>query len=135
MNYQEWASKMEAYLKTQELWYYVEGIIEWPTRLERPIDPTVGVDATKVSTSAIELYKARMKIYDQNSAEVRNWDLADNKSLSIIQLKMADKMQYLKKSTAAHTWTNIKDQFDKQGPASIFVDFRSAANFHFKENK
>ena len=64
---------MEAYLKTQELWYCVEGIIEWPTRLERPIDPTVGVDATKVSTSTIELYEARMKIYDQNSAEVRNW--------------------------------------------------------------
>ena len=28
MNYQEWAQKMEAYLKTQELWYYVNGIIE-----------------------------------------------------------------------------------------------------------
>ena len=27
-NYQEWAQKMEAYLKTQELWYYVNGIIE-----------------------------------------------------------------------------------------------------------
>ena len=48
---------------------------------------------------------------------------------------MADKMQYLKKSTAHRTWANIKDQFDKQGPASIFIDFRSAVNFHFKENK
>ena len=28
MNYQEWAQKMEAYLKTQELWYYVNGTIE-----------------------------------------------------------------------------------------------------------
>ena len=27
-NYQEWAQKMEAYLKTQELWYYVNGMIE-----------------------------------------------------------------------------------------------------------
>ena len=27
-NYQEWAQKMEAYLKTQELWYYVNGTIE-----------------------------------------------------------------------------------------------------------
>ena len=76
-----------------------------------------------------------MKIYDQNSAEVRSWDLANDKSLSIIQLKMADKMQYLKKSTAACTWNNIKEQFDKQGPASISIDFRSAVNFHFKENK
>ena len=30
MNYQEWAQKMEAYLKTQELWYYVNGTIEQP---------------------------------------------------------------------------------------------------------
>ena len=28
MNYQEWAQKMEAYLKTQELWYYVDSTIE-----------------------------------------------------------------------------------------------------------
>ena len=27
-NYQEWAQKMEAYLKTQELWYYINGTIE-----------------------------------------------------------------------------------------------------------
>ena len=32
-------------------------------------------------------------------------------------------MQYLRKSTAAGTWENIKEQFDKQGPASIFIDF------------
>ena len=44
-------------------------------------------------------------------------------------------MQYLRKSTAAGTWDNIKEQFDKQGPASIFVDFRATVNFHFKENQ
>ena len=76
-----------------------------------------------------------MKIYDQNSAEVRSWDLANDKSLGIIQLKMADKMQYLRKSTAAGNWDNIKEQFDKQGPASIFIDFRATVNFHFKENQ
>ena len=61
--------------------------------------------------------------------------MANDKSLGIIQLKMADKMQYLKKSTASRTWLNIKEQVDKQGLASIFVDFRSAVNFHFKENQ
>ena len=134
-NYQEWAQKMEAYLKTQELWYYIDGTIERPVRMERPVDPSAGVDASKILASAMDLYVARMKLYDENSAAVRSWDLADNKSLGIIQLKMADKMQYLKKSTASHTWLNIKEQFDKQEPASIFVDFRSAVNFHFKENK
>ena len=103
--------------------------------MERPVDPSAGVDASKVSASAMDLYTARMKLYDENSAAVRSWDLANDKSLGIIQLKMADKMQYLKKSTASRTWLNIKEQVDKQGLASIFVDFRSAVNFHFKENQ
>ena len=103
--------------------------------MERPVDPSAGKDTSKVSESAMDAYVARMKIYKENSAIIRSWDLADDKSLSIIQLKMADKMQYLRKSTAAGTWNNIKEQFDKQGLASIFVDFRSAVNFHFKENQ
>ena len=44
-------------------------------------------------------------------------------------------MQYLRKSTAAGTWDNINEQFDKQGLALIFVDFRAAVSFHFKENE
>ena len=62
--------------------------------------------------------------------EGKELDLANNKSLSIMQLKMADKMQYLRKSTAVGTWDNIKQQFDKQGLALIFVDFRAAVNFY-----
>ena len=134
-NYQEWAQKMEAYLKTQELWYYVNGIIEWPIRMEPPVDPTAGKDSTKVLELATTKYVKDMKLYNQNANIVRAWDLANDKSLGIIQLKMADKMQYLRKSTAARTWTNIQEQFDKQGPASIFVDFRATVNFHFKENQ
>ena len=67
MNYQEWAQKMEAYLKTQELWYYVNGTIERPARMERPVDPTAGKDASKVSESAITAYLERMKEYNKNS--------------------------------------------------------------------
>ena len=126
---------MEAYLKTQELWYYVNGTIERPVRMDPPVDPAAGKDATKVSESAITKYVEAMKLYNENSDIIRAWDLANDKSLGIIQLKMADKLQYLRKSTAAGTWENIKEQFDKQGPASIFVDFRAAVNFHFKENQ
>ena len=126
---------MEAYLKTQELWYYVNGTIERPVRMDPPVDPAAGKDATKVSESAITKYVEAMKLYNENSDIIRAWDLANDKSLGIIQLKMADKLQYLRKSTAAGTWDNIKEQFDKQGPASIFIDFRAAVNFHFKENQ
>ena len=71
-NYQEWAQKMEAYLKTQELWYYVNGTIERPTRMERPVNPSAGKDTAKVSESAMDAYVARMKIYKENSAIIRS---------------------------------------------------------------
>ena len=58
-----------------------------------PVDPTAGKDSTKVSESAIAKYVDDMKLYNENSNIIRAWDLADDKSLSIIQLKMADKMQ------------------------------------------
>ena len=67
MNYQEWAQKMEAYLKTQELWYYVNGTIERPVRIDRPVNPTAGKEASKVSESAIAAYVERMKEYNENS--------------------------------------------------------------------
>ena len=103
--------------------------------MDPPVDPTACKEATKVSESAITKYVEAMKLYNENSNIIHAWDLADDKSLSIVQLKMADKLQYLRKSTAAGTWDNIKEQFDKQGPALIFVDFRAAVNFHFKENQ
>ena len=74
MNYQEWAQKMEAYLKTQELWYYVNGTIEQPTRLEPPVDPTAGKDSTKVSESAISKYAEQMKLYNENSNIIHAWE-------------------------------------------------------------
>ena len=94
-NYQEWAQKMEAYLKTQELWYYVNGTIKRPYEIEHPADPVPAAGSTTILKSVMDTYEAKMKIWKENFDKVREWDLANDKSLGIIQLKMADKMQYL----------------------------------------
>ena len=85
-NYQEWAQKMEAYLKTQELWYYVNGIIERPIKMEPPVDPAAGKDSSKVAESALARYAKQVKLYNENSEIIWSWDLADDKCLGIIQL-------------------------------------------------
>ena len=127
-NYQEWASKMEAYLKTQELWEYVNLITEKPEELTAPATPTA-----KASNSKVATYTAAKTAYDARQEELRAWYRADDKAVGIIQLKLHDKLQYLVKSTSHQTWQAIKSSFDQQGPALIFVDFNAATNFQFNE--
>ena len=127
-NYQEWASKMEAYLKTQELWEYVNLITEKPEDLALPSTPPAGALESVLAT-----YNAAMTAYNTRQEELRTWYRADDKALGIIQLKLHDKLQYLIKNTSHQTWQSIKSSFDQQGPASIFVDFKAATNFQFNE--
>ena len=127
-NYQEWASKMEAYLKTQELWEYVNLITKKPEELTLPVAPAeTALDSVTVT------YNAQMTAYNMRQDELRTWYRADDKALGIIQLKLHDKLQYLVKSTSNLTWMAIKSSFNQQGPASIFVDFKAAPNFQFNE--
>ena len=127
-NYQEWASKMEAYLKTQELWEYVDESTEKPDTIKEPTVPTL-----KATESEVATYDLMKKAYDDRLEEIRDWNRADDKAQGIIQLKLHDKLQYLVKSTSHRTWQSIKSSFDQQGPASIFVDFKAATNFQFNE--
>ena len=127
-NYQEWASKMEAYLKTQELWEYVNLITKKPEELTSPTPPPA-----KATESAVTEYNAAKAAYNARQEELRTWYRADDKALGIIQLKLHDKLQYLVKNTSHQTWQAIKSSFNQQGPASIFVDFKAATNFQFNE--
>ena len=127
-NYQEWASKMEAYLKTQELWEYVNLKTERPEELTLPVAP-----AETAPESVTTIYNAQMLAYNTRQTERWTWFRADDKALGIIQLKLHDKLQYLVKDTSNLTWQAIKSSFDQQGPASIFVDFKAATNFQFNE--
>ena len=58
-NYQEWASKMEAYLKTQELWEYVDLTTEKPEDLTLPATPS-----SKATESEVATYDLVKKAYD-----------------------------------------------------------------------
>ena len=63
------------------------------------------------------------------------WNIADDKALGAIQLRMIDRFNYLVQDSSAGTWNNIKRQFDVSGPAAIFVDFRYVINVKFDEKK
>jgi hypothetical protein len=134
-NYQQWAPKMRAYLMSKELWYYVNGETKRPSCIVAPIAPVPEEGATTVTASATAAYRAVLKTYNEQREVQLVWDRADNKALGIIQLRMADKLQYLIKDTSLLSWANIKSQFDVSGPAAIFVDFKFVINFKFDDRK
>jgi hypothetical protein len=134
-NYQQWAPKMKAYLMSKELWYYVNGETKWPLCIDAPIQPVPEAGSTTVRASATAAYKAALKTYNEQREVQIVWDRADNKALGIIQLRMADKLQYLVKDTSLQSWANIKSQFDVSGPTAIFVDFKYVINFKFDDRK
>jgi hypothetical protein len=126
---------MQAYLKSKELWYYVNGVTNRPSCIDPPAEPIPAEGSTTVERSTRLAYESTLKTYNDQRATRLEWDTADDKALGIIQLRMADKLQYLVKGTARLTWENIKSQFDVSGPAAIFVDFKYVINFKFDERK
>jgi hypothetical protein len=134
-NYQQWAPKMKAYLMSKELWYYVNGETKRPACVDAPVPPVPERGSTTPGSSAITAYEAALKTYNEQREVQIVWDRADNKALGIIQLRMADKLQYLIRDTSLQSWANIKSQFDVSGPAAIFVDFKFVINFKFDDRK
>jgi hypothetical protein len=134
-NYQQWAPKMKAYLMSKELWYYVNGETKRPACVDAPVPPVPDRGSTTAGSSAIAAYEAALKTYNEQREVQIVWDRADNKALGIIQLRMADKLQYLIRDTSLQSWANIKSQFDVSGPAAIFVDFKFVINFKFDDRK
>jgi hypothetical protein len=134
-NYQQWAPKMKAYLKSKELWYYVNGVKNRPSCIPELEPPIPAEGSTTILSSARLAYEATLKTYTEQRKIVLEWDTADDKALGIIQLQMADKLQYLVKGTACLTWENIQSQFDVSGLATIFVDFKYVINFKFDKRK
>jgi hypothetical protein len=126
---------MKALLMAKELSAYVNGTIKRPyCQLEpRPLVPAEG--ATSVTSLELTAHTELMKNYNEARAIQLAWDTADGKALGMMQLKMADKLQYLVMDTSAETWDNIKAQFDASSPAAIFVDFKSVINFRFDKKK
>jgi hypothetical protein len=134
-NYQQWAPKMKAYLMSKELWYYVNGETKRPSCVDAPVPPVPERGSTTAGSSATAAYEAALKTYNEQREVQIVWDRANNKALGIIQLRMADKLQYLIRDTSLQSWANIKSQFDVSGPAVIFVDFKFVINFKFDERK
>jgi hypothetical protein len=138
-NYQQWANRIEAYLQTQELWEYVNGNEIQPEIPEKPINPVREEDEDGKETTAyrrkVQKYDEAVTAYNTAVTTAKPWLKANTKALGIISLKLVDKLQYLKKPMARDTWLVLKEQFDQQGPAATFIDFKAVINFKFDDRK
>jgi hypothetical protein len=85
-NYQQWAPKMQAYLKSKELWYYISGVKNRPSCIPEPLRPVPAAGSTTISSADHLAYEARLKTYNKERELVLEWDTADDKALGIIQL-------------------------------------------------
>jgi hypothetical protein len=85
-NYQQWAPKMQAYLKSKELWYYISSVKNRPSCIPEPIRPVPAAGSTTILSSDLLAYDARLKTYNEERELVLEWDTADDKALGIIQL-------------------------------------------------
>ena len=88
-----------------------------------------------ITTEQKESYDTELIAFNAANEKFVQWNIADDKALGAMQLRMIDRFNYLVQETAADTWNNIKKQFDVSGPAAIFVDFRYVINFKFDEKK
>ena len=134
-NYKQWAPKMRAYLMSKELWGYISGQIPCPKSSTVPKEPTPDTITGMITTEQKEAYDAELIAFNAANEKFVQWNIADDKALRAIQLRMIDRFNYLVQDSSAGTWNNIKRQFDVSGPAAIFVDFRYVINFKFDEKK
>jgi hypothetical protein len=63
-NYQQWAPKMQAYLKSKELWYYINGVKNRPSCIPEPVRPVPAAGSTTILSSDLLAYDARLKTYN-----------------------------------------------------------------------
>jgi hypothetical protein len=106
-NYQNWSKMMQAYLKTQGLWFYLSRHISHPptAKFPNPLVERASLSETAEYESAVATYRAARVLTD-------TWDIEDDKALGIMMLNISSTMQYLAKGTALLTWNNIKEHFD-----------------------
>ena len=137
LNYQIWSKMMTAYLKTQGLWYYVNGMMVQLVTPTRPTTltaaeptgdpPLISTVAATACTTALATFNTAQDAYNASITTVCSHDQEDDKVLGFLGLKISLTMQYLVGASAKGTWDNIKDHFDTPSAAGIFVGFKALA--------
>ena len=90
MNYKQWAPKMKAYLMSKELWGYVSGQIPCPKSSTVPKEPTPDRDTGMITTEQKEAYDAELIAFNAANEKFVQWNIADDKALGAMQLRMID---------------------------------------------
>jgi len=85
---------------------------------------------TPPATTALPVQPAQLEVYDNAMAayciEYDAWNLADNKALGAITLRLAPQLRHYQTAniTARAIWTNLERAFGALSMSAIFADFR-----------
>jgi len=125
-NYHDWQVLMQSFLQMQELWEVVGGRLRMPAEPIRPTAPR----PTPPATTTLPVPLAQLEAYDNAMAahriEYNAWNLADNKALGAITLRLAPQLRHYRTAniTARQIWTNLERAFGAPSMSAIFADFR-----------
>jgi Domain of unknown function (DUF4219) len=107
-NYQVWAGKMQAFLRSQGLWNMVRGSEPNPPKLGRGAKP-----------EHVTFHKKKQM----------DWSNHDDQAIGIIQLQLIDNVYEKLGSTLWKTCKNLEDAFGTPSLAIIHTDFKKAISF------
>jgi gag-polypeptide of LTR copia-type len=108
LNYQVWAGKMQAFLRSQGFWNIVRKSESSPPDLAEGFKP-----------EHIALCKK----------ERNDWSNQDDQAIGLIQLWLIDNLYDKGGVTSYRTWKSLEESFGTPGPAIIHTNFKKAINF------
>jgi Domain of unknown function (DUF4219) len=108
LNYQVWAGKMQAFLRSQGLWNMVRGL--------EPNLPELGKGS-------------KPKHIAFPKKEWLDWSNQDDQAIGIIQLWLIDNLYDKVGQISYRTWKNLEESFGTPGPVIIHADFKKAISF------
>jgi hypothetical protein len=112
-NYQVWMRAMKAFLRSQDLWFYVNGTWTRPGFAD-PANPT-----------------------DAEIAARNLWDSNSNKAMGFITLHLTpiiqDKVESI--NTAALVWTRLETDYSAISPTQVFDLYKKTLTFRIDQKK
>ncbi|TFK17340.1 hypothetical protein FA15DRAFT_553152, partial [Coprinopsis marcescibilis] len=108
-NWIQWSDMMTAYLQSQGLWLYVDGVIHLPD------------DAPSGATAAEALLRAN---------QILDWRKADQMAIGAITLKIAPSLKTHVALTSMTTWENLKVHFGSITHGTAYKWVMKLLSFH-----
>ena len=139
-NYNEWASRMEAYLGSQGQWTAMTKRCPMPLTLvdsmEYEVTPATKDAPAKMARYPVTEYSDDPDKVEKREDQVDAWMKTDTMAKGNICLRLHHTIAYQHKDvpTALQLWTDIKDKYGKPGPGIAYIELRKALSTRLPSN-